>query len=208
MLKAVLFDVDGTLIDTEKVIITSLQQTLRAELERDVPAEQLTFILGIPGIEAIKPFTNDPNLQVHLLAEWARRNNAMTHENTLYPEVLELLNQLEQLPYQTGIITSKTDLEMAAEVARFGIEPYFDLIVTASDTTQHKPTPVPIYFAMEQLDLKATEILYIGDTPYDQQSAHAAGAEFAVAGWGAHPHTEFEQAEYQLTTPLDLLNHL
>ncbi|KRN27535.1 pyrophosphatase ppaX [Lactobacillus selangorensis] len=205
MFQAILFDVDGTLVDTEDVVIRSMQQMLHDELGQDVPADQLTYVLGIPGTAAIKPFASDPDEAERLLAVWADNDARLTHESQLFAGIRPMLQQLQAQPIPLGIITSKTDAEWQTQMPRFQLEPFFNLIVTASDTTEHKPTPVPLQYACRNMQLTPEKTLYIGDSIYDMQSAHAAGAQFALAGWGAHPNPEFAKAEYRLEQPDDLL---
>lgn len=203
MFKTILFDIDGTLIDTEQVIIQSLQQVLKDQLDLTVPAEKLTFVLGIPGTVALRQFTTDPAQIQRLGAQWSALSANMTPQYRLFPQVQTALQQLQQ-QISLGIITSKNQGEFTREFTPFGLNHYFQLVVTASDTTQHKPDPAPLQYAAQQLRLAPAQILYVGDTVYDLQCAHAAGAQFALATWGAHADPALQQADFQLKTPIDL----
>lgn len=203
MFKTILFDIDGTLIDTEQVIIQSLQQVLKDQLDLTVPAEKLTFVLGIPGTVALRQFTTDLAQIKRLGAQWSALSATMTQQYRLFPQVQTALQQLQQ-QIPLGIITSKNQGEFTREFTPFGLNHYFQLVVTASDTTQHKPDPAPLQYAAQQLRLAPAQILYVGDTVYDLQCAHAAGAQFALATWGAHADPALQQADVQLKTPIDL----
>lgn len=203
MFKTILFDIDGTLIDTEQVIIQSLQQVLKTQLHLTVSAEKLTFVLGIPGATALQRFTADPAQIQRLGAQWSALAATMTQQYRVFPQVQTALQQLyRQVPL--GIITSKNRGEFTREFTPFGLNDYFQLVVTASDTTQHKPDPAPLQYAAQQLKRTPIELLYVGDTVYDLQCAHAAGAQFALATWGAHADSALQQADFQLATPCDL----
>lgn len=80
MIKTILFDVDGTIIDTEYVMTHSLQKTLREELEKELPIQELHYILGIPGREAIKKFVNTEEEEDILLSKWGKKFSLISRE--------------------------------------------------------------------------------------------------------------------------------
>ncbi|BDR57380.1 HAD family hydrolase [Xylocopilactobacillus apis] len=203
MLKAIFFDLDGTIIDTEKVITETLQQVLKEVLNLTVKTEDLTFVLGIPGERALDKFTKDPKIKAKIADNWTKKTIKRQNEYQIFPGILKMLNELIPLKIRTGIVTSQTKHEFEHEFTPFGLNDHFELVVTASDTTKHKPDPAPIKFALSKLDISPDQFLYVGDTAYDLKSAHQAGAKFALAGWGAHE--QLQESDYLLTKPQDLL---
>ncbi|WP_407856456.1 HAD family hydrolase [Enterococcus hailinensis] len=125
-----------------------------------------------------------------------------------FPQVEESLTKLKENEIQIGIVTSKTNEEMENEFEHFGLSKLFDISVTASDTTKHKPNPEPILYALNKLGSLPEESIYIGDSIYDMHSSQSAGAKFALAKWGAKENPLFSSADISLETPLEILQHL
>lgn len=106
MYEAVIFDVDGTLIDTEKAILCSLQRTLKEEMNREYPLAELTFVLGIPGTASLQ------QLRVKnadgLLRKWDSYMKDFCDEIHVFTGIETVLTELERLGIKTGVVTSKT----------------------------------------------------------------------------------------------------
>ncbi|MFT9038775.1 HAD family hydrolase [Schleiferilactobacillus harbinensis] len=204
MFNTVIFDVDGTLIDTEYVYVHSLQQTLQEVQHRTVPAEDLLFILGIPGMRALEKFTADPKERQHLFAVWLGHAAALKDHATVYPGIHDVLAALHAQGVTVGVATSKIHEEMQTEITRFGFQGAFDIVVTADMTAKHKPDPAPLLAVMAQLPETARAV-YIGDAAPDLAAAHAARLPFALAEWGAHDAGQFAAADYRLAHPRDIL---
>lgn len=208
MIKTVLFDVDGTIIDTEFVMIKSLQKTLLEELNLNVPDENLEYILGIPGKKAIERYASSEEAIDTLHSIWADNVKLYTHHAKLFPNLEQTLVKLKDNGIQLGIVTSKTDEEMKNEFDHFGLNDFFDVSVTASDTEKHKPNAEPILYALRKFNSLAEESVYVGDSIYDMQSSQSAGAKFALAKWGAKENPLFSSADITLESPLEILSHL
>lgn len=206
MYKTILFDVDGTLIDTENAIIKSFQKTLLETKNLTVPKEDLYYVLGIPGTKAVEKYCDNKQDGQLLLAAWGKNMALFYRESKLFPNTKETLKTLFDQGFKLGVITSKTDHEMVKEFDDYGLNEFFDIIVTASDTKLHKPNPDPILKALELLGIKKDEAIYIGDSVYDMNSAHSAGINFGLAKWGAKDNPEFEQAEHFYNDISDLIN--
>ncbi|GCF94863.1 phosphatase [Enterococcus florum] len=208
MIKTILFDVDGTLIDTEYVSVQSLKETLKEERNLTLSDKELEFSLGIPGARALERFTDSPEEIEQLLASWMKRMREYTHHARLFNGILELLQELKQLGYRLGVVTSKLRSDAVVEFAAFGLNTFFDVIITADDTPLHKPNPEPLLKALEELNADNQASLYIGDSLYDMLCAESSGVDFLLARWGAKEKPEFSRAAYQLETPADLLPYL
>lgn len=204
MKSTILFDVDGTLIDTEKTIIKSFQKTLSDTYGITPKAEELFYVLGIPGTKAVERYVHSEAESQKLLADWTENDHAMFHYSKVFNDIEQALEQLQKQNIRLGIVTSRTDAEMQVVTDNFDIGKYFDIFITASKTKLHKPNPDPILKAMEILNLSPQETMYVGDSIYDFQCAKNAGIEFGLAGWGAKENPEFAKVDYHLKTPLDL----
>lgn len=201
--KEIVFDVDGTLIDTEYAVLHSLQDTVCHFTGKMSEIESLTFALGITGKDAL--------LQLRI----ADVDNALTyweHALTAYHQSVRVFDGIERLlcdliarGYNLGIVTSKTRAEYETDFACFDIARHFSRVVCADDTSKHKPDSEPLLKYMERANCKETELLYIGDSVYDRQCAESAHCAFALALWGAKKDMDGVCA---FATPGDLLNSL
>lgn len=202
MYPCIIFDVDGTIINTEKAVIGSLQRTLKEVSGRDYGHDELTFVLGIPGSTAL------PRLGIRNVEEvneiWNGYMKEYHADIHIYPKIDFVLKTLQDAKIMTGIVTSKTRQELQDDFVPFGLMKYLSYIVTADDTLKHKPNPEPIQKFLEISDVSKSEAIYIGDTVYDRMCAEDAGVAFALAAWGAPSPGDID-AKYKLNDPMDIL---
>ena len=204
--KTVIFDVDGTIIDTELVMISSLKKTLYEEKGIEMLEEDLHFILGIPGREALKMIVALEDVE-GLLQKWSSNVLLFSDYSTLFPTVETVIRELFNQGLKLGIVTSKTNQEMIDEFNHFNLNQYFDTIITASDTILHKPNPEPIQEAIDRLKVDKKEVIYIGDSIYDMKAAHSCGVSFGLAKWGAQNLELFSEADIIFNEPNDILKY-
>lgn len=202
MLKYIIFDVDGTLINTEKAILLSLQKTIKAETGRHMPLEDLTFTFGIPGKTALQ-MLEVPDVDA-AMARWIQFTYDFAGDVTLFAGIEDTLRVLKEKNMNIGIVTSQARTELEELLKHFNIRNYFDLLISASDTEKHKPDPEPIEAFLQKAGIAANEAVYIGDTHYDQQSAGGAGVPFGLALWGAKDKNI--ETSHQLSHPKEILN--
>ena len=202
MFKYVIFDVDGTILDTEKAILSSLQQVLREE-GKDYQQEDLRFALGIPGKETLRRL--DVIDVERVQSKWSQTVLDFSNEVQIFEDLKEVIETLSESPVRTGIVTSKTKQELIDEFEPFGLSSFFEHTVCADDTENHKPNPEPLLVCLDNLNATKNEAIYIGDSVYDMQCANSAGVKFALALWGSKQTEGFEAAEYVLNEPKDIL---
>ena len=135
------FDIDGTLLNTEQAVLHSLQWALGRQ-GIALRTEDLRFALGIPGKDALRRFQLDHPEQV--LREWDAKYTEFLQEVTIFDGIIELLGTLRDHGIALGVVTSKTQIELAQDFSALGLDQYFELIVTADDTVGHKPDPEPM----------------------------------------------------------------
>jgi len=181
--KYLIFDIDGTILDTEKAVIGSLQKLLRIETGIDYPEDELSFVLGIPGSVALKQLNIADTEKA--CQKWNEYLKEFYDHIQVFPDLEKIIKDLYELKITTGIVTSKTKQELIDDFIPFGLHEYFDYIVCADDTNKHKPDPEPILKCLELAKASPAETIYIGDTSYDMQSAYNANVDFALALWGA-----------------------
>ena len=205
MNKYIIFDLDGTILNTEKAILKSLQKVL---VEENIYYEQddLRFALGIPGKDTLKKIGISDIERVH--PKWSKTVLEFSGEVEIFENLKEVIIQLAEMSITTGIVTSKTSQEIIDEFDRFEMGSYFKEVISADHTTKHKPNPEPLLLCLEKLHIPNEEAVYIGDSIYDMQCAHSAGVRFALAHWGAKKTEGFEAADYILRKPEDILSLL
>ena len=182
--KHIIFDIDGTLIDTEYAVLHSLQETIKGLSGREIPCSELRFALGITGTDALKKLEiKDTSYAIEL---WDKNMRNYTNTIKVFDGIIELLKNLLSLDYEMGIVTSKTREEFTHDFCPFGISHYFKTIICADDTQEHKPNAAPILKYVELSKTDHSKVLYIGDSKYDSKCAEDAGIDFALAVWGSH----------------------
>lgn len=202
MFKYAIFDVDGTILDTEKVILQSFQNVLKEE-GKEYPLEELRFALGIPGKESLRRLQIMDVDRVH--AKWSQTELAFSQEVPLFNGVKDIIELLSESPIRMGIVTSKTKQALEEGFERFGMGRFFECTICVNDTKHHKPHPEPLLVCLERMNAAQHEAIYIGDSIYDMQCAQRAGVKFALALWGAKKTEGFESADFLLHEPKDLL---
>jgi pyrophosphatase PpaX len=182
---AVLFDVDGTLIDTAELIADALEYTCGLHLGQTHPRETYYRLIGKPVKVQMEILGGERGPE---MVETAMLYYEEHHDRERpFPGALDTLARLAEVGVRLGLVTSKTRRELNPTLERVPLQRYVRIIVTAEQTTRPKPFPDPIYLALQTLQLPAEEVLFVGDSPYDLQSGRAAGVTTGAATWGPHP---------------------
>jgi pyrophosphatase PpaX len=179
----VLFDLDGTVIDTGAIILASMRHAAETVIGGDYSDEQLLAAVGGPGLEAQMEGL-DPQ-RVDELVRVYREHNEPLHETISACAGMEdVLEILAQRGHRLGIVTAKRRLTVDLAFARVPIQGLFDTVVGGDETTEHKPHPAPLLLALERLRARPDEAAYVGDSPFDMQAAKAAGLFAIGVSWG------------------------
>jgi pyrophosphatase PpaX len=138
-----------------------------------------------------------------------REYNHRRHDELIrgYDGIEEVLVALKAAGRRTGIVTSKSRDTTAMAFRAVGLEAHFDVVVTATDTSEHKPSPVPLRLCLERLGATAAGSIYIGDSPFDIEAGAAAGMATAAVAWGVFGREALLAAgpDFWLDEPRDLL---
>jgi pyrophosphatase PpaX len=183
-LRAVLFDLDGTLINSVDHIVACWQHTVRACLGREMAREEILPTLGRALLECFEEVAPGRSEEMRVAY---RAYQLQTHDTmiTLFPGTRETLERLKSAGLELGVVTSK-GLPVATEgLDLFNLLPFFNTLVTYEDTTRHKPHPDPLLTACERLGIEPDQALYVGDAVVDIQAGRAAGPQTAGVTWGA-----------------------
>jgi pyrophosphatase PpaX len=181
--RAVVFDLDGTLIDTIPLIVASHRYAVQTVLGHDLPDEVLRSGIGRPLIDQMAVFDRDRAQDLYdTYRVWNHANTAALLRR--FDGVDDVLRRLDQAGAAIGVATSKS--RDAVDLA-FSIQPpavTFDAIVTVEDTTRHKPDPEPVLTAISRLGATPAGAAYVGDAPYDIAAARGAGCGAVGVTWG------------------------
>lgn len=183
MYKNIIFDIDGTILDTESAVLKSLQRVAAEELNKNMSFEELRFALGIPGEVTINKLGIKNSSSC--LDKWDKYLKEYFHSVKVFDGIKNTLIRLKEMEISMGIVTSKTNEEFQSDFVPFELMNYFKIVVCADDTERHKPCPEPILKYIELSGADKSKTIYIGDTEYDMECAHSAGIDFALALWGA-----------------------
>jgi pyrophosphatase PpaX len=209
--RIVLFDLDGTLIDSGAIILASMQHAVRTVLGREIPPAELQMSIGGQGIVA-QMTAIDPDHVDELLDAYREHNDGLHETLEAFDELLALLPGLKAEGRLLGIVTAKRHRTVDLALDRFpALASAFDVVVGFEDTTAHKPDPEPVLLALEKLDGTSDEAVYVGDSPFDIGAAKAAGVFAVAVGWGGiHPDERLldEEPDAFVRTPEELLGVL
>ncbi|MGI6553682.1 MAG: pyrophosphatase PpaX [Bacillota bacterium] len=204
--RAVLFDFDGTLMDTTDLIIEAFKYTVLKHLGREITAEELFPSFGKPLIEALEELS--PGHGQELIITY-RQYTDRHHDQMIavFDRVPETMEELRRLNIKMAIVSSKMRSNVERGLDLFGLKPYFDTIVAVEDTQIHKPYPDPVLKALAILDTKPCHAIMVGDSPHDLRSAHRAGVKAAAVRWSSLPWESIlaEKPEYILEKMEDLI---
>lgn len=201
--QAVLFDVDGTLTDSESLLVNSLIGAM-GELGIPTPDIDLHALAMRNPKRLVLEKLGAANVSTALEC-WNRRLLAMMPDSRLFPGAAGAVHTLHEMGCALGVVTARTGAETDSDPAMTPLQPLFTVRACAEDTTEHKPHPAPLLHCLKLLNLGPKDVLYVGDSPTDAAAAHAAGMDFALALWGCAP-GERIPAEYYLARPDDLLD--
>lgn len=179
----ILFDLDGTVIDSVALIRESHRYAVRTVLAQELSDDLLVANVGRPLIDQMRVFS--PERADELLRVYREWNHANTERLlAAYAGIDLLLRALRDDGRTLGIVTSKSrpTVELAFDV--LPLRDLFDVVICAEDTDRHKPDPAPLLLAIERTGMAATNACFVGDAPFDLQAAAAAGVAAIAVTWG------------------------
>jgi pyrophosphatase PpaX len=209
-LRTFLFDLDGTLIDSVRLILDSYHHTLAAHGLPPRSDEEWLRGVGTP-LSAQFAEWKDQGMLEALVATYREYN--LTHHDrmvTVYPGVAAAIAAVRQAGRATGLVTSKNRSGAVRGLAVARLEPLMDVLVCADEVVNPKPHPEPVEKALSLLGAPASTAVYVGDSIHDMVSGRAAGVRTAAALWGpfGREHLEGAAPDYWLESPTDLVKLL
>ena len=207
-LRTVLFDLDGTLIDSVRLILDSYHHTLAAHGLPPRSDEDWLEGVGTPLTAQFGALQHAAGMLDALIATY-REYNLKHHDRmvTVYPGVVDVVRALKQDGIATGLVTSKNRSGALRGLTLAQLESLMDVLVCADEVDNPKPHPEPVEKAVRLLGADARATIYVGDSIHDMRSGRAAGVRTAAVLWGpfGRSHLEGAQPDYWLATPGELL---
>jgi pyrophosphatase PpaX len=201
----VLFDLDGTVIDSGAIILASMRHAVETVVGGEWSDHELMKAVGGPGLEA-QMVALDPD-RVDELVSVYRAHNEPLHDTLEYCANIDVvLDELKQRGHRLGIVTAKRRVTVELAFARLPLEQLFETVVGGDETARHKPDPEPLLLALERLGATAPNAAYVGDSPFDMQAARAAGLYAIGVSWGRiHSADTLTDADVIVDRPEELL---
>ena len=206
-LPVVLFDLDGTVIDSGGIILASMRHAATTVLGRDVPDEQLMAAVGGPGLEH-QMRELDPERVDELITAYRTHNEPLHDTLVCCPGMDEALERLRDEGRRLGIVTAKRRATVELAFAHVPFGHLFDVVVGGDETARHKPDPQPLELALARLHVGPEGAAYVGDSPFDIAAGKAAGVFTVGVTWGgihARDRLEPEEPDALVDTPEELL---
>jgi pyrophosphatase PpaX len=202
-----LFDLDGTLIDSIELILTSFHHTLQKHRGHVPPDEVWLAGLGTPLRVQFRRFTDDADEIEAMVATYSAHN--LAHHDALvrdYPGVRDMVRSLSARGVRLGVVTSKRRPGTMLGLEKGGFDGLFDVLVTADDVERPKPDPEPVERAMQQLGAVPSETVFVGDSPHDMAAGNGAGVATAAVLWGPFPRSTLEghDPDFWISDPAEL----
>ena len=211
MKKYIIWDFDGTLANTNEIIIASWQASFRHFLGHELPVRDIEATFGETLMHTIPNFI--PGVEVDEVINFYREFQDSHHDVynvRLFDGVRELIEELRSRGCLIGIGTSRTAYSLGNYIRELGIEKLIDEIVTMEDVKRHKPHPETVTALLDKFGAEPGEAIMIGDTKFDIGCANAAGVDSVLVGWSHYvDEADMEAAgfapTYRIKTPKELL---
>lgn len=206
----VLFDLDGTVIDSGAIILASMRHATRQVLGRDYSDEELLQAVGGPGLEAQMAALAPEHVDT-LVRVYREHNEPLHDELEACAGMDEVLVRLREAGRRLGIVTAKRRATVELAFRRVRLGHLFETIVGGDETEHHKPHPEPLLVAARRLGIRPENAAYVGDSPFDVRAAKAAGMRAIAVTWGrihGRARLEAEEPDAVVDSPEELLEHV
>jgi pyrophosphatase PpaX len=201
----VLFDLDGTVVDSGGIILASMRHATRTVLGREIPDEALMAAVGGPGLEhqmrALGPDHVD-----ELIRAYREHNEPLHDELRVCVGMDDALVALKEQGRKLGLVSAKRRRTVELAFASVAVGHLFDVVVGGDEHERQKPEPHLLLLALDRLGADPTTAAYVGDSPFDMQAAKAAGMHAVGVTWGRiHEPATLTEADETVDAPEELL---
>jgi pyrophosphatase PpaX len=207
--RVILFDLDGTLIDSIALILASFHHARRVHFGDRLPDSHYLATLGTTLRDVFTRMADTPEKAEALVSSYID-HNLKAHDSMVrpYPGIPETIRELRRRGARLGIVTSKLREHALRGLSVARMAGDFEVVVGAEDVSRGKPDPAPVLLALERFGVPAPDALFVGDSPHDLESGRRAGVKTAAATWGPFARDALEAAhpDFWLETPADVLS--
>lgn len=182
-INTVLFDFDGTIMDTNNVILQSWQHTFRTLEGKERPEEEIYSTFGEPLNITMQKLLPQIPVEEGVAVYRSYHYSHFTDLISVFPGMLELLKEVKRRGYKIGLVTSRLLHTTEIGLKKYEMEQYFDAIITCEDCKKFKPDPEPVIIALERLGSAPEESVMIGDSMFDILCAKGAGVKTVLVNW-------------------------
>ena len=191
---AVLFDLDGTLVDSIALLLASMKHTFQGRARQPTDAEWIEG-LGTPLPKQLTPYVESDEDRERLINRY-RTFQLEKHDELMsqYAGVIDTLALLYQRGHPMGVVTSKGNMMMERGLKFIGADDYIEVAIGYDSVHIHKPDPYPVKAALEKLEYGADEAVFVGDSPHDINAGNSAGVVSIAALWGPFRRDQLEPA--------------
>jgi pyrophosphatase PpaX len=179
----VLFDLDGTVVDSGAIILASMRHATREVLGLEIEDAELMQAVGGPGLEA-QMAVFAPERVEELVRVYRAHNEPLHDELEACPGMEDVIVRLHADGRRLGVVTAKRRSTVELAFARVPIAHLFETVVGGDETEKHKPDPEPLLEAARRMDVSPQDCAYVGDSPFDIRAARAARMYAIAVTWG------------------------
>jgi pyrophosphatase PpaX len=195
----VLFDLDGTVIDSGAIILASMRHAAREVLGVEPPEDELMAAVGGPGLES-QMRALAPDRVEELVAVYRAHNEPLHDQLVCCAGIDDVLVRLKDEGRRLGIVTAKRRATVELAFANVPLGHLFEVVVGGDETQRHKPHPEPLLLAARRLDAEPDDCAYVGDSPFDIRAAKAARMHAVAVTWGGiHAREKLEREQPDAT---------
>ncbi|MGE5619608.1 MAG: HAD-IA family hydrolase [Sphingomonadaceae bacterium] len=188
-IRYLLFDLDGTLIDTTDLILSCYRNSVSRLVENPPTDAEILKGFGRPLRDQLWRLYPELRHRIDEMFVLWRNVQEELHDSLIkpFPGTVEVLVELKRRGYPMGVVTSKERNTALRGMGLYGLQQLVEPLVCVDDTTNHKPHPEPILRGIELLGARPEETLYVGDSLFDMKAGREAGTKVAAALWGPFP---------------------
>lgn len=184
-----LFDLDGTVLDTYAPILESMRYATKTVFGEALPDSKLVSMVGQPLVTQMQAFAAERGCGSEVADELTRvyreyNERDLDEKSFPFPGIPEAIASLKNAGFTVGAVTSKRAVLATKSLKAHGLFDVFACVNGAEDSTAHKPDPDPLLTAAKKLGVSPDRCVYVGDSPYDLQAAHAANMPCVGVAWG------------------------
>jgi pyrophosphatase PpaX len=209
-LRAVLFDLDGTLLDSGRVDLLVLSRLFHDDLRLEVDEREVSRYIGVSSREVLEQLA--PDRVEELLEVWLGYHQQMLGRTHLFPGVMETVHILAEANLALGVVTGQNRRELEVSRQHIAMDGLIDVWISADDAPFSKPHPAPVRLALDSLGCPPDQAIMVGDTSFDMEAGHKAGTLLGAVLWGGRDPASLldYQPDYVFQHPhqmKDLLRH-